>query len=280
MAYSKISVRDAQDVDQRLLANLIHFEVHVHRHLDWRLPLDWIGFKPYLVGEFDGNVQMALICPPDPPHIAWIRLFAVASTVDIKQAWQALWPVAQEQLSNENCIAVAAIAIEPWFQQLLQDASFIHVHDIISLIWESDVRLLPALPVAIRLMRCDDLPAVAEIDKLAFVPLWHNSLDALEIAFRQSVIATVTEEKGRLMGYQISTAGPMGGHLARLAVHPDCWGHGLGHALVRDVLERFARRGTRRVSVNTQNDNIPSLALYRKLGFQFTEESFPVYQFT
>ena len=44
-------VRPADSMDQRQIANLIHFESYVHRHLDWRNPLDWIGVPPYLVAE-------------------------------------------------------------------------------------------------------------------------------------------------------------------------------------------------------------------------------------
>ena len=49
----KHSIRKANIRDQQQLANLIHFETLVHRHLDWRPPLEWIGYDPYLVLEED-----------------------------------------------------------------------------------------------------------------------------------------------------------------------------------------------------------------------------------
>jgi len=88
----------------------------------------------------------------------------------------------------------------------------------------------------------------------------------------------VAEDDGQLLGYQISTATTMGGHLARLAVHPAAQGGGIGYALVHDMLSQFTRRGARQVTVNTQQDNLVSLALYQKAGFKRTGEEYPVYQ--
>ena len=62
-----LQLRPAVLTDQRQIANLIHFSPHVHRHLDWRNPLDWIGSPPFFVIESQGQVVAALGCPPDPP---------------------------------------------------------------------------------------------------------------------------------------------------------------------------------------------------------------------
>ena len=82
-----ISVRLAQEKDRRHLANLIHFSNSVHRHLDWRSPLDWIGYQPYIVAEREGCILAALACPPDPPEVAWIRLLAVANEITAEEAF-------------------------------------------------------------------------------------------------------------------------------------------------------------------------------------------------
>ena len=57
MALSELSTRPATQDDRRQLDNLIHFEPHVHRHLDWRRPLDWIGHSPFWVAEKDGRIR-------------------------------------------------------------------------------------------------------------------------------------------------------------------------------------------------------------------------------
>ncbi|MFM8320336.1 MAG: GNAT family N-acetyltransferase, partial [Chloroflexota bacterium] len=123
-----------------------------------------------------------------------------------------------------------------------------------------------------------DLAQVLEIDRAAFPLLWQNSYAYLELAFNQAAVAGLALLDGRPVGYQISTATALGGHLARLAVLPELHGHGIGYALTADLLEQFLQRGARSVTVNTQQNNAASLALYEKIGFLRTGEEYPIYQ--
>ncbi len=276
-----LSIRSATDRDRQQLANVIHFEARVHRHLDWRAPLDWIGQEPFLIAGLEGNIVAALACPPDPVEVAWIRLFAVASPNSPTEAWQALWPVAREMLSRNSGISVAAIPLQQWFQSLLDKSDFYRSHDVVLLSWQrgSPIPAKRSLSVRIRPMTFDDLHMVAKIDAAAFGLIWRNSYDSVNLSFRQSALATVAEDDSGVKGYQISTASPMGGHLARLAVLPEAQGRGIGYTLVRDALDQFERRGALRVTVNTQEENLVSLSLYAKLGFRLTGEKYPVYQY-
>ena len=274
-------IRSAREEDRQGLANLIHYESRVHRHLDWRPPLDWIGYHPYLVAEQKRNMLAALACPPDPPGVAWIRLFAVASQFSPEQVWDSLWAQAWSQLAGiSGQIKVAVIPLQIWFRDLLGQSDFAFTHEVVVLSWKGEK--LPAAPrlpgVLIRPMRSTDLPAVERIDWAAFVDIWRNSLPCLETAFNQSAVSTVAEVSGRIVAYQISSATSASGHLARLAVHPDVQGRGLGYAIVCDLLKRFEDRGTFHVTVNTQHNNLASLALYQRSGFRLTGEIYPVYE--
>lgn len=275
-------VRSVSEGDRQSLANLIHFETHIHRHLDWRSPLDWVGSDPYLILERDRRILAALACPPDPPDVAWIRLFAVSSEISANKAWAELWPVAQSQLSKPGSnIFAAAIPLQSWFRELLEDNHFTHSNNVIVLHWNGDVLPDALLPTGarIRSMNLDDLNQVESVDMVAFGNVWQNSQSCLEVAFRQATIATVVELSGEVAGYQISTMTSMGGHLARLAVKPKFQGLGLGYTLVCDMLSQFDRRNVRNVTVNTQEDNMISLSLYQKAGFSRSGEKFPVYQY-
>jgi [ribosomal protein S18]-alanine N-acetyltransferase len=277
----KITLRSASPSDRHKLANLIHFELHVHRHLDWRPPLDWLGHEPFLIAEEHGDPLAALACPPDPPSVAWIRLFAVTSRISQQAAWELLWPEAQNQLlQRPQPINVAAIPLHNWFENLLVANGFDEINRVIMLAWHPQNNLQDDKSDAfnIRPMNLDDLAEVEAIDAAAFGLVWQNSQSSLEIAFRQAAVATVVEEEGSLIAYQISTATPMGGHLARLAVRPEYQGNGIGEALVGDMLSQFYRRGAHTVSVNTQKDNHASISLYQKTGFQSTGEEYPLYQ--
>jgi len=275
-------IRSATNADRQTLANLIHYEVYVHRHLDWRPPIDWIGRQPCLIAERNGHLVAALICPPDPPEVAWIRLFAVSQDAALEEAWNILWIRALNQIIDLACPPIAAIALRPWFQTILEKNGFEQIQEIISLVWDRERHINRTISsdMHFRLMKESDLYAVHALDTNSFGPLWRISLDTLTNAFQQACVASVVLSSGELIGYQISTAGPMGGHLARLAVLPSHQGSGIGSALVHDVLEKFEQQGAMRVTVNTQRDNLSSLAVYEKAGFRITSEIYPVYQYT
>lgn len=278
-----MKIRTARIQDSNKLANLIHFEVYVHRHLDWRQPLDWIGQNPFLVLEKNGEIAAALACPPDPPTVSWIRLLTIASYQDINKTWELLWMEALKHLKNSGEVDwVAAMPLHGWMQSLLMKSGFQNHYNVLML--SREFRDLPEdnlkIPGIIRPSQLDDLTTIRKIDELAFEPIWQNSIEVLTLAHQQSAVATVIEINQEIVGYQISTSTPMGGHLARLAIRPDFQRSGFGYSLLRDLLVRFAERGAQRLTVNTQKDNIPSMSLYSKAGFTTTGEEYPFFQFS
>ncbi len=277
-----LRVRQAVPQDQHQIANLMFFEAHVHRHLDWRAPLEWLGSPYYWVLENDGNVLAVLACPPNPDGVAWVRLFAHARQISLEDAWSALWDTAQKDIGEKGGVTVALIAMHKWLKDLLVKNGFSQKQDIIMLEWKGsdppERRMIEG--ISIRKMQLSDLPEVAELDAFAFMPLWQNPLAALEKALPQATSATVAEDNRGLVGYQISTANPFGAHLARLAVRPDAQRHGLGSLIVADLIGRLKKKNVARLTVNTQSDNRASLTLYEKMGFAVTGEKFPVYCFS
>jgi ribosomal-protein-alanine N-acetyltransferase len=272
-------VRPATSSDQQRIADLIFFESHVHRHLDWRTPLDWLGFSPYWVLEEGRQITAALACPADPEFIAWIRIFAYASHLSGHSAWPPLWEVARGELTEQGGATVAAIATQRWFDQILLDAHFDLAGHIVLLEWDDGPQegKLFQSQARVRTMTAQDLPRVAEVDAAAFEPLWRNSLAALTKAHEQASYASVAEDDSGLVGYQISTGGAFGAHLARLAVVPEVQGRGVGAALVSELILHMQESGGSKVTVNTQASNAASLALYSRLGFRRTGEKYPVY---
>jgi ribosomal protein S18 acetylase RimI-like enzyme len=275
-----VQVRSAVLTDQRQIANLMHFSPHVHRHLDWRYPLDWIGSPPFLVLESQGRIISALACPPDPPLVAWVRLFVNSGKMSLEESWQTLWEAARLDLVRKGRFMTAAIVLQEWYRGLLLASGFSSRQSIVMLEREEQIPLGASLPAgfSIRAMLQYDLPAVAEVDAAAFDPLWQNSLPSLEWAYPQAVLATVAEADGQVLGYQLSTRNPLGAHLARLAVRPALQGRGIGRALVADLVQQAERHGMYRLTVNTQSDNAASLALYKNTGFRETGERYTVYQ--
>jgi ribosomal-protein-alanine N-acetyltransferase len=275
----KVVIRPACQNDSREIRHLVQFGAYVHQHLDWCKPTDWIGHRPYLVAEWNYQLLAAFACPPDLEGIAWLRLFAVDSKISLQDAWSELWSGVQEQLSAMRAKAVV-IPYHPWFQEVITNSQFEHFEDVVMMQWNrawSPVFRTSDL-FQIRSMKLGDIPDVYRVDNQAFEPIWQNSQSLLEIAFSKSAFATVAEKSGTIVGYQMSTANRSNGHLARLAVLPEWHGYGIGTALIKDLLNQFHLWGTLRVTVNTQKGNIASLALYEKVGFQKTNETYPVYQ--
>jgi ribosomal-protein-alanine N-acetyltransferase len=280
MVNLQLVARTANPSDRIQIANLMYFEPHVHRHLDWRAPLDWLGASEYWVLEQSGTITAALACPPDPEGVAWLRLFAHSSSVSLVDAWTNLWETAKTVLHDRD-LTVAAITVSDWFGSLLTDSGFAGRQQIIVLEQNSfpfQERPIPP-DIQIRPMKEADLPAVAAVDAAGFDCLWRNSLATLRFGFSQAGFASVAQINNEIVGYQISTRNSFGVHLARLAVFPQQQRHGIGYHLVQDLLNQARHAGLYRLTVNTQNDNQASLSLYQKMGFVLTGERYAVYTY-
>ncbi len=273
-------VRPADLSDHQQLSNLIFFETHLHRHLDWRSPLEWLGAPFYWALEEGRHVTAALACPTEAAGIAWIRLFVYSGHWSADYAWNLLWPTAQAEIAQAGGATVAAIAIQTWFHQLLAANGFENRQQIVMLEWRYQPWAAHASDgIRIRRMTESDLPAVERTDNASFHPLWQNPLETLERAYKQSLFATVAEAESGIVGYQLTTGSGQRAHLARLAVNPDMQGHGVGRTLLADLFTKLMRNSITRLTVNTQSDNNTSLSLYQKMGFVRTGEQYPVYTF-
>ncbi len=277
---TKLTIRAATRADTSDLAHFIAHEPYVHKHLDWRSPLEWLGTPPFLVALEEDAIQGVLACPPDPENIAWIRLFGARSTRSQEEVFR---PLIEHALNVVNPVIgdrIVAIVLQDWFERLLVESGFSHTQKIIVLEWMGQLPGSKPLPssILIRPMVAEDLPEVHQVDKRAFAPLWHNSLASLSLAYDQSSWSMVAEDENGIVAYQISTTLHLTGHLARLAVLPEYQHRHIGYELVRELILHFKKAGIWRITVNTQNDNSQSLALYQSLGFRLTGEKFPVYE--
>lgn len=275
-----LHIRRAVAQDHRQLSSLLLHESNTHRHLDWRAALDWIGVRNFWVLEENETIIAALACPEDPPDVAWIRLFSHHAHHAGPETWSALWEVASAEMVSANPhTQVASIVMKHWFQSLLLSSGFEARQNIVLLDLHSENYRPTRInaQVRIRPMQTLDLPYVEQIDFAAFGAFWHNTADALQLAYGQAYHATVAEFDGQIVGYQISTGNPFGAHLARLAVRPEAQGRGIGSTLIHDLIQHGGALRSGRLSVNTQEDNSASLRLYQHLGFARTGEYYPVF---
>jgi ribosomal-protein-alanine N-acetyltransferase len=275
----QVSLRPANPADRQALLGLMRHERHVHAHLDWKPVEDWLGAQPYLLAERRRRLIGALACPPDPPHTAWLRLFAAVNEIPRGDVWNLLWPRAVNDLRALGVRQAAAICLDAWVGDLCAAAGFAETHAVVVLSRpRGPLPPAPAAPVPVRAAKPADRAAIAAADLAAFAPPWQMSPAVVEEAIARADFISVAEADGQVVGFQLTTPSASGAHLARLAVQPAWQGQGIGAALVHHLLNYANLRNYREVTVNTQDSNAASLAVYRRLGFQPTGIRYPVFQ--
>ena len=258
-----------------------------HLHVDWHYPVDWLGSPGFVVQEataqtdgassltrrlFGANTQLraCLAVTADPLPAAWVRIAALQDERDALPLLQTLLAQAELNLRQQAVSEIAWMPLDEWPQAWFEGLGF-EIFNRIETFVKEDMSLplerkTPGL--VIRPLQLNDLPHLAAIETAAFDPIWRHSEVALRLASRQSVNFDVAELEGRIVGFQFSTRGQASAHLARITIAPDFQGRGIGGALLAHALKDFWRRGLRKVSLNTQADNMPSRQLYRRFGFK------------
>jgi len=278
-----MNLRQTSIEDRGKIRGLIASARWSHVHLDWLDPTKITDKDPFILATAGEIPAGALGCPPDLPNVAWIRAFAVAEGYDLQELWERLWTEGASRLLKLNVDRVAAIALEDWFEELVLNAGFKRSNSVIFY----ELGLKPGILVArarrnashrLRSIRSTDIEAILEVDRHSFDPIWRLSSESLSVAMIQASSASLIEDQGTVLGYQITTSSPFGAHLARLAVRPSYRREGLGTALVNDAIESIRDIGLGQLSVNTQEKNAPSRKLYEKLGFRTTGKEFPVFE--
>lgn len=253
----------------------------MHNHLDWHHVSQWLDSHGDFVrlGWEDETLLGVMAAAPPLYGTTWLRLIGVTNAAPALRLLGELWAALMVDLRAVDVHTVAVLLIEEWLREYVPRLSFAYDQDIITLRRHS-TELPPIRPPAltIRLANGDDLPRIAEVDQSAFVPPWQMSLDDLRSARRLAAAHTVAEHNGVIVGYQLSTMYHHAGHLARLAVIPELQGHGVGAALLDDLIGRFLRRSIDTLTVNTQSNNLRSQRLYARYDFERTGYDLPVWQ--
>jgi ribosomal protein S18 acetylase RimI-like enzyme len=278
LSNSDLHLRSLDKPDLSELVDFLREDIRIHRHLDWRPPVEWLGEHPFLAAERNGKIQAVLALPDDPPGIFWLRLFALRNNLEIRTVWEFILAEGLREIQDKKIQPLAALAYADWFQKLLSSSHWIERQRVVLLKYNGSNVELPSLSndYLLRPMVTSDIEKVTEIDRACFEPLWQQSEDAIRRAYPQTSYASVIEKDNEIIGFQMTTTSAFNAHLARLAVMPNWQDHGVGTALVVDMLQRLKQPFLHEITVNTQQDNPNSIKLYQKLGFALTGDSFPI----
>ena len=111
----------------------------------------------------------------------------------------------------------------------------------------------------------DDLPRLVAIDAECFDGFWRSAAARLARHFAEDRIVVAEGPEG-VIGYTLATVIRQSGTLGRLAVAPAARRLGIGEALLREALGHLVETGAGTVSLCTQEENVASRGLYRKVG--------------
>lgn len=279
-----IEITPYQRKFRRAAIQLIETAFRVHTHLDWQALDSWLETSDAVILLAWENDHLHGVMAASEPlgEALWLRVIACHDDADPLLILPQLWVAMRNRLADMGIRQVGVFLLHHWIETYLSDLGFRYAEQIITLrrigTHTSTAVATPDPTLHIRMGYWTDLGAVVQIDQAAFGPLWRMNITALRHASRQSASFTIAEWQGKPVGYQISTFHAEGGHLARLAVLPPMQGHGVGSALVSDMVARFARRGITSISVNTQASNTQSQALYSRYGFVRTYQDLPYWQ--
>ena len=86
------------------------------------------------------------------------------------------------------------------------------------------------------------------------------------------VIFSMKDDKGRLIGTVIGSSDGRKGWINRLAIDPDYRGKRLGQRLLEKAEEALVEMGAGIISALIEEENAPSMALFRRSGYEGWEQ--------
>ncbi len=273
----ELTIRPASRGDQLAICSLLQQAWHSAGGARWdQLDALGEGCAALLARRGRQTVACCLFDLRTAPA-ASLSAVAVADREQVEAVWQELWPAAERYLAGQGVRSVHYVGEAPWLLRMLEGHGFAQVTTLVS--YEKTQDTTPLLPGSshahVRPVRPADLDAVAEIDAASFSPLWHYPRAMIE-ALRPAAHVTAAEVDRRLVGYQLSRQEATEGQIVRLAVLPEYRRQGVASRLLVDVLATFRRGRVRRLSLNTQADNLAAQSLYERFGFRRTGEELPV----
>ena len=124
----------------------------------------------------------------------------------------------------------------------------------------------------IRAMTSEDLPAVVEIEQVAFRHPWSTELLRRELTHDWSTILLAEQPNAigvsELLGFSIFWLVHNELHILNVATAPRHRRRGVARSLLNETLRRARLRGCSMATLEVRRSNQPALSLYQSLGFR------------
>ncbi|TVQ88999.1 MAG: ribosomal-protein-alanine N-acetyltransferase [Chromatiaceae bacterium] len=122
-----------------------------------------------------------------------------------------------------------------------------------------------AVAVTLRQMRTEDLSAVLQVERAAYLTPWSEGIfrDCLRVHY----CCLVAECRMTLIGHGVMSVAAGECHLLNLCVHPGFHRQGLGRRLLRRLLHLARRHEADTAFLEVRASNRGAMALYQSEGF-------------
>ena len=120
--------------------------------------------------------------------------------------------------------------------------------------------------IEIRTMEPQDVPQIAELEKVCFSDPWSENsiISELDNPLSCWLVAVSGEQ---VVGYVGSQTVLDGSDMMNIAVSPDFRRKGIAESLIEALISFLRERGSRCLILEVRASNVPAIALYEKLGF-------------
>jgi ribosomal-protein-alanine N-acetyltransferase len=119
-----------------------------------------------------------------------------------------------------------------------------------------------------RRMREADLPAVLEIERVAFSHPWSEEMIRRELLHEFSTVLLATDGRdGPILGFAVVWLVHDELHVLNVAVAPESRRRGVARSVLDRVEGNGREQGARVAMLEVRRSNAPAIALYRSLGY-------------
>lgn len=122
--------------------------------------------------------------------------------------------------------------------------------------------------MTIRRMTLDDLPAVAELDKVSFTLPWPERAFRFELTENPASRCWVFDLDGKIAGMIVAWLLVDEAHIATIATHPDHRRQGIAKELLTYALRYMAKEGAATSFLEVRESNMPAQEMYRTFGYE------------
>ena len=218
-------------------------------------------------------------------HVGDARLLVVHDDADLMQFGAEVLPLAERRLAHRGTGWLSFSSPDDWLLELLVPRGYMLKDRVITYVRQGmDVDARGNPHVVVRHALPEHLPGMLALDAAAFEPFWRLDGDTMRRHLGEDTCVLVAHLGEEVVGYLVAEVWEARAHIVRLGVAPEHQGRGVATRLIAQALrlmvaphgepprDTFLSRmgGVREVTLNTQETNARSRALYERLGFRVT----------